>query len=91
MVVFALRVMPDFENCGAEAASAPTDCTKLFRIVILLVNQIRLVENLLRFLETNAVLLFDASTLIAIKLEVIPSLQDKFVLLCCSAPATGGC
>jgi hypothetical protein len=36
VVVFAIGVMPDLENHGTEATAAPSDSTKLFRIVVLL-------------------------------------------------------
>lgn len=69
MVVFALGIMSNLEYRRAKAASAPSDCTKLFRIVTLLVNQIHLIEDLLHFPEVNAVFLFDVPTLAAIKLK----------------------
>jgi hypothetical protein len=40
--------MPDLEYHRTEATAAPPDCTKLFRIVVLLVNEVDLIENLLR-------------------------------------------
>jgi hypothetical protein len=45
MVVFAFRVIPDLEDHGTEAPAAPANCTELFRIVILLVNQVRLARK----------------------------------------------
>jgi hypothetical protein len=55
MTVFALGVVPHFEYHGTQNATAPTDCTELFRIVALLVYQVSLVKDLLRFFEANAV------------------------------------
>jgi hypothetical protein len=50
VIVFALGVIPDFEDDGTQQTATPTDCTELFRIVVLLVNQIGLLKDLLRFL-----------------------------------------
>jgi hypothetical protein len=69
VVVFAVRVMPDLEDHRTEAPATPANCTELFRIVILLVNQVRLVENLLCFLQADAVLMLDSLTLRSIELE----------------------
>jgi hypothetical protein len=38
MVIFAMRIMPDLKNHGTEETPAPTDRTKLFRIVVFLVD-----------------------------------------------------
>jgi hypothetical protein len=48
VIVFSRRVIPDFEDDGTELATTPSDGTELFRIVVLLVNQIGLVKDLLR-------------------------------------------
>ncbi len=37
-MVFAFRVVPDFENDRAQTACAPPDRTELFRIIVLLVD-----------------------------------------------------
>jgi len=74
MVVFALRVMPDLEDDRAEAAPAPSYCTKLFRVVVLLVNQIHLLEDLLRFFQTDAVFSFDFPALLPIEVEAHPDI-----------------
>src|ERR1700739_2643002 len=64
-----LRVVPDFEDHRAKVTAAPSDCAKLFRIIVLLVDEVGLIENLLRFLETDAVFLFDGPTLFPVKPE----------------------
>lgn len=38
VIVLALGIVPDFEDDGTQQTAAPTDCTKLFRIIVLLVN-----------------------------------------------------
>jgi len=67
VVVLALAVIPDLEDNGTEAASTPSNCTKLFRMVAPLVDQIRLVEYLLRFFEADTVFSFDIRTLFPIE------------------------
>jgi hypothetical protein len=57
MVVFAVGVKPDLENYGTETPTAPPDRTEVLWIIVLLVNQVRLVENLLRFFQLNAMFL----------------------------------
>ena len=69
MVVFAVRVMPDLENHRTEAPATSANCTELFRLVILLVNQVRLVENFLRLFQADAVLSLDGLTLRSFELE----------------------
>ena len=59
MVVFASGVIPDFEDDRTQAASAPPDRAILLRIVILLINQVRLVKDLLRLFKADTVLSFD--------------------------------
>jgi hypothetical protein len=50
VIVFAFGVVPNFEDDGTHKAATPTYCTELFRIVVLLVDQIGLVKNRLCFL-----------------------------------------
>src|SRR5579863_8411747 len=69
VIVFPLRVVPDFEDHRAKAAATPSDCTKLFRIVILLVHDVGLIEDLPRFLQADAVFSFDGLALLPVKLE----------------------
>jgi hypothetical protein len=69
MVVFAFGVMPDLKDDGTEAAAAPSDCTKLFRIAALLVNHVHLVEDLPRVSEAYAMFLFDVPALLAFEVE----------------------
>jgi hypothetical protein len=38
VIVLALGIVPDFEDNGTQQTAAPTDCTKLFRIIVLLVD-----------------------------------------------------
>ncbi len=61
--------MPDLENHGTEATSTPSDCTKLFGIIVLLVNHVHLIENLLRFLQADAVFALDFPALLTIEVE----------------------
>lgn len=56
MVIFTLGILPNFKNNRTEAIVAPADRTKLLRFIAPLVHQIDRVENLLRFLQTDAVL-----------------------------------
>jgi hypothetical protein len=67
MVVFALRVVPDFENHRAQTAPTPSDCAELFRIVALLVNQVHLIEYFLRLFEANAMFSLDTPALLAVE------------------------
>jgi hypothetical protein len=50
VIVFTIGIMPDLEDHGTEPPPTPTDRPKLFRIVILLVDDVDLVEYLPRFL-----------------------------------------
>lgn len=61
--------MPDLENHGTEASKTPSDCTKLFRIVALLVDEVHLIENVLRILQADAVLSLDVAALLPVELE----------------------
>jgi hypothetical protein len=69
MVVFPLGVTPDLEDDRAKVAATPPDCTKLFRIVIPLVNQVNLVEDLLRLFQADAMFSFDVPALLQYPLE----------------------
>jgi len=70
-IVFALRVVPDFKDHRTEATLTPPDCAVLFRIVVLLVDKISLIEDLLGFLQAHPVLLFDGAAFV----PVIPEPQ----------------
>jgi hypothetical protein len=61
--------MPDLENHGTEAAAAPTDCTERFRIVALLVDEVHLIEYVLRLFQADAVFSLDVPALLSIVLE----------------------
>src|ERR1017187_8734138 len=69
MIKLACGVMPDFKDDGTQEAAAPTDGTKLLRIVALLVDQVRLIEDLLRLLQADPVLPLDLPAFLSIKLE----------------------
>jgi hypothetical protein len=69
MVVFALGIMSDLEDNRTEAAAAPSDCAKLFRIISLSVNQIRLVKDLLRFFQADPMFSLYIPALPPIELE----------------------
>src|ERR1700693_3766445 len=59
-IVLAFGVVSAFENYGAEVSAAPTDCTKLFGIVALLVNQVHLIEYFLCLFQADAVFSLNA-------------------------------
>jgi hypothetical protein len=69
MVVFAVRITPDFENHGTEARPTPADGTELCRVFVLPVNDIRLVEDLLGLFQTYAVSSLDIPALRFVELE----------------------
>lgn len=69
VVVLSFRVMPDLKDHGTEAPAAPPGCTELFRIVLLLVNQVRLVKNLPRLLQADPMLFLNGIALRLIELE----------------------
>jgi hypothetical protein len=56
VITFPPGVPPDFEDHRAKMNAAPSDCAKLFRTVILLVDNVSLIEDLLRFLQADAAL-----------------------------------
>jgi hypothetical protein len=69
VIILAPAIAPNFENDGAQAPAAPTDGTKLFRIIIPLIDDMHLIEYLLRLLQTDAMVSFDGPTLSLIELE----------------------
>jgi hypothetical protein len=69
MVVLAKRVVSDLEDDGTQTAAAPSNGTQLLRIIAPLVNQVRLVENLLRPFQTDAVFELDIMALSPIESE----------------------
>jgi hypothetical protein len=69
VVIFTLGVVPDLEHHGAKAAAAPTESAKLFRIVTLLVNEVHLIEYILRFHQADTVFSLDVPALVSIELE----------------------
>jgi hypothetical protein len=54
MVIFAAGIMPDFENDRPEPAPGPSDCAELLRIIVPPVNQVCLIEDLLRLLQADS-------------------------------------
>ncbi len=62
MVILAFGVVSNLEDDGTEPAAAPSNSSKLFRVVILLIDQINLIEDFMRLFEVDAVVPFDAST-----------------------------
>jgi hypothetical protein len=60
VAVFALSILADLENDRTEATAAPTDRTKLLRIVRLLVNDVHLIEYFLCLFQADAVFPLDA-------------------------------
>src|ERR1035441_1566403 len=69
VVKLAPGVMPDLEDHGTEAAAAPTYCTKLFRVIALLVDEIHLIKYVLRLFQADPVLSLDVPTLLSLELE----------------------
>ena len=56
MVVLTLRVMSNLKDHRTEAPAAPSDCAKLFWVVVFLVDEVNLIEYFLRLLQADAVL-----------------------------------
>src|ERR1700691_1242661 len=69
MVELARGVVPDLKDDGTQEPAAPSDGTKLFRIVALLVGQVRLIEYLLRLQQADPVLPLDLPALLSVELE----------------------
>jgi hypothetical protein len=95
MVVFAFCIMPDLEYHGTEATATPPYGTKLFRIVVLLVYQIDLIENLLRFLQADPVLSLHVPALRPFELQphrlyncytILPIIDEDFEVDGIAAP-----
>jgi len=61
--------MSDLEYHRTEATATPPDCTKLFWIVVLLVNEVNLIEDLFRLLQADTVFSLDVPALRCIELE----------------------
>ena len=69
MVVLTRSVVPDLEDHGTKASTAPADRVKLLRIVALPVNQVGLVEDLTRLPQADAVLLLYGTALRAVEFQ----------------------
>lgn len=69
MVILTARVAPDLEDHRTEAVAAPADRTELPRIIVLLVNHVRLVKDLLCLFQAETVLLLGRSALLRIELK----------------------
>lgn len=69
MMIFSFRIASNFEDYGTEATTTPSDCAELLRIVILPVDEISLIEDRLRFFQTQAMLSFDFPALLPIEPE----------------------
>ena len=69
MIVLALIVSSFLENNRTQAPTTPANGTELLGIVILLVNNVSLLEDLLSFLLTDAVLLLDGPALPEIEFQ----------------------
>jgi hypothetical protein len=67
MIVLAFGIMPYLEDHRAETVNTPSNGTKLFWIVSLPVHHVRLIENRLRVVKTDAVLSLDLAALLPIK------------------------
>jgi hypothetical protein len=68
-MVLSLGVVPDFEDHRAESSATSPDCAELFRIAVLLVDEVSLIEDPLRFLQTDLVSLFNSTALVPIIAE----------------------
>ena len=53
MVVVALGILSDLKDHRAESAPAPADCAKLFRVVVLLIDEIGPIKYFLCFLQAD--------------------------------------
>ena len=69
VIVFAPGIVPNLENDGTAPTTGPTDGAKLFRIVILLVDDVRLIEYILRLFQADAMFSLDAPALLVVELE----------------------
>ena len=69
VIVFAPGIVPNLENYGTEQATGPTDGAKLFRIIILLVDDVRLIEYILRLFQADAMFSLGAPALLLVELE----------------------
>jgi hypothetical protein len=69
MVEITLRILPDLEDYRTEAPATPANRTELFRIVVLLVDQVCLIEYLLRLLQANTVFSPYGAALGSVELE----------------------
>jgi hypothetical protein len=69
LIVFAIGVVPDFVDNGTKQITTPTDGTELFRVVIFLIDQVRLIEDLPRFFETDAMFPFDVAAFLTAEVE----------------------
>ena len=69
VIIFAPGIAPNLENDGTEPTAGPTDGAKLFRIVILLVDDVRLIEYILRLFQADAMFSLDAPALLVVELE----------------------
>ena len=69
MEAFAFRIVPGLEYHGTETPATPPYYTKLFRIAVLLVDQVDLIEDLLRFPQADPVLSLDVPALRCIEFE----------------------
>ena len=70
MIVLASLIAPNLENHGTEASPAPANGAELFRIVVLLVDQVDLVEDLLRLSQADTMFLFDGAALGFLELQL---------------------
>jgi hypothetical protein len=68
-VIFTFRILSDLKDDGTQAAAAPSNCAMLFRVIAFLVNQVRLIEDLLRLFQADAMLPFDFFALFPIEVE----------------------
>ncbi len=59
MVIRTRCIAPDFEDHSTGARATPAYCAVLLRVIVLLVNEVRLVENLLRLSQADTVFPFD--------------------------------
>ncbi len=69
MVIFSVGIVPDLEDDGVQRAAAPSNCTILFRVFPLLIDNVQLIEYLLRIFQADPVFPFNLLALPGVELE----------------------
>ncbi len=69
MMVFTLLVAPYLEDNGTKPPANPANRAELLRIITFLINQVRLIEDLLRFRQAYPVPLLYQSVFSRVEFE----------------------